>query len=131
MKIRKILCLSVALILPQLAVAKLPLSNDSLGKMESILDFCAQFDAQGASKYQERKKLIVGESSEKEVAEARKTREYTDGYQEMSDQLANVPKPKTVQACSAGPARSDTRASVPAERKGVAAKIRKASTVRP
>ena len=45
--------------------------------------------------------MVVGDATEKEVAEARKTQEYKDGYQEISDQLAKVPKEKAVQACTA------------------------------
>src|SRR5271169_1615100 len=101
MKLPRILCLGAALVIPQLVLAKLPAPNDSFGKMEGILDFCAQADSQAASKYQERKKVIAGDATEKEVAEARKTKEYKDGYQEISDQLAKVPKEKAVQACTA------------------------------
>jgi hypothetical protein len=101
MKIHRILCLGAAFVIPQLALAKLPLPNDSFGKMEGILDFCGQTDPQAASKYQERKKVIAGDATEKEVAEARKTQEYKDGYQEISDQMAKVPKEKAVQACTA------------------------------
>lgn len=101
MKINRTLCLGAALAIPQMLLAKLPASNDSFGKMESILDFCAQADSQGASKYQERKKSLAGDASEKEVAEARQTQEYKDGYQDVSDQLAKVPKDKAVKACTA------------------------------
>jgi hypothetical protein len=87
--------------IPQFAGAKLPLPIDTLGKMEGILDFCANADPQAASKYQERKKLIVDDASQKEVADARKTQEYRDGYQGISDELAKVPKDKAVTACSA------------------------------
>jgi len=101
MKLHRILCLGAALVIPQLALAKLPLPNDALGKIEGTLDFCAQSDPQSASTYQQAKKAVVGDASEQEVAEARKTQEYKDGYQEISDQLAKVPKEKVVQACSA------------------------------
>ena len=101
MKIHRILCLGAALVVPQLALAKLPLPNDAFGKIEGTLDFCAQADSQAASKYQERKKVLVGDATEKEVAEARQTQEYKDGYQEISAQLAKVPKEKAVKACTA------------------------------
>lgn len=101
MKIHRILCLGAALVIPQLALAKLPLPNDALGKIEGTLDFCAQADPQSASMYQQAKKMVVGDASEQEVAEARKTQEYKDGYQETSDQLAKVPREKVVQACTA------------------------------
>jgi hypothetical protein len=54
-----------------------------------------------ASKYQERKKLIVVDAFEKEVVEAPKTQEYKDGYQGLSDELAKAPKDMAVQACTA------------------------------
>ena len=101
MKIHRILCLGAALVIPQLALAKLPLPSDAFGKIEGTLDFCAQSDPQSAQTYQQAKKGVVGNASEKEVAEARKTQEYKDGYQEISDELAKVPKEKAVQACSA------------------------------
>lgn len=81
MKVRRFLCLTVVLVFPQLAVAKLPMPSDSYGKMEGILDFCANTDPQAASKYQERKKLVAGDASEQEVTEARKTQEHSEGYQ--------------------------------------------------
>jgi len=101
MKIHRILCLGAALVIPQLVLAKLPAANDSFGKMEGILDFCAQADSQAAAKYQERKKVIAGDATEKEIAEARQTQEYKDGYQGVSDELAKVPKEKAVKTCAA------------------------------
>ena len=101
MKTRRMLSLSAALLIPQLAGAKLPLPNDSLGKIEGILDFCAKADQQAASQYQERKNLIADGASEKEVADARKTQEYKDAYQAIGDQLSKVPKDNAAQSCSA------------------------------
>jgi hypothetical protein len=77
------------------------LPNDSFGRIEGTLDFCAQADPQGASTYQQAKKVVVGDATEKEVAEARKTQEYKDGYQAISDELAKMPKEKAVKACTA------------------------------
>jgi hypothetical protein len=101
MKIHRILCLGAALVIPQLALAKLPLPNDSFGKIEGTLDFCAQADPQGAATYQQAKKVVAGDATEKEVAEARKTQEYKDGYQAITDELAKMPKEKVVKACTA------------------------------
>jgi hypothetical protein len=102
MNLHRILCLGAAMVVAQLALAKLPLPNDAFGKIEGTLDFCAQADPQGASKYQEQKKLVVGDAPEKDVAEARKTEEYKDSYQSVSDELAKVPKAKAVKTCKAG-----------------------------
>ena len=59
MKIHRILCLGAAILVPELAGAKLPLSNDAFGKLEGSLDFCVKADPQGAEKLQEIKKQTV------------------------------------------------------------------------
>jgi hypothetical protein len=94
-------CLGSALLIPQMAGATLPLPNDSFGKIEGILDFCAKADSQSATKYQERKKLIADAASEKEVADARNAQEYKDAYQEITDALVKVSQDEAVKACSA------------------------------
>lgn len=101
MKIHRILCLGAAFVIPQLALAKLPFSNDAFGKIEGTLDFCAQANPQAAQKYQEGKKQMVRDVPEKEVAEARKTQEYKNAYQWVSAELGKVPKDKAVEACNA------------------------------
>jgi hypothetical protein len=101
MKIHRILGLAGAVIIVRLAPAKLPFSNDAFGKIEGTYDFCAQANPQAAAKYQERKKAMAGNTPEQEVAEARSTKEYKDGYQWMSSELGKVPKNKAVAACKA------------------------------
>jgi hypothetical protein len=101
MKIHRILCLGIAIVIPQLALAKLPFSNDAFGRIEGTLDFCAHADPQAAQKYQEGKKQMVRDVPEKEVAEARKTQEYKDAYQWMSTELGKVPKDKAAEVCAA------------------------------
>ena len=101
MKIRPILCLCVALVIPQLAPAKVPMPEKSLGQIESILDFCAKANPRSASKFNDVKKLLAGDATEDEMSEARKTADYTDSYQETIDQLGKVPNEKAVKACSA------------------------------
>jgi hypothetical protein len=100
MKSRPILCLTLVYVISQHAEAKLPMSNDSLGRMEGTLDFCALADPQAAQMYKDRKKGIIGDALEAELTEARNSQEYKDGYQEISDQLAKAPKSKAVKACS-------------------------------
>jgi hypothetical protein len=101
MNTRRILCLSAALFIPQLAGAKLPLPDHSFGRLEAILDFCAKVNPQAATKFQDRKKTISDGATEKEVADARKAEEYKDGYKEISNQLAKTPRSQAVEACSA------------------------------
>jgi hypothetical protein len=101
MKIRRILWLGAAIVIPQLALAKLPMPNDAFGKIEGTLDFCAQVDSKSAEKYQEQKKVLVRDVPEKEVAEARESPEYKDAYTWITDELAKQPKDKAVKACAA------------------------------
>jgi hypothetical protein len=100
MKIGRMVCFGTILALAPLALAKLPYSNDALGRVEGTLDFCAQSDAQSASKYQERKKAITNGVPEKELAEARDSQEYRDGYDFMTTELGKVPKEKVAEACA-------------------------------
>jgi len=99
MKIHRILCLFAVIALPQLAQATLP-PNSALGQVEGTLDFCAQVDPPSAAKYEERKKLLVQGQPENEVAEARKTTEYKEAYDSISEALGKVPKDQAVKSCS-------------------------------
>jgi ABC-type taurine transport system substrate-binding protein len=101
MKIHRLILLGTALVTAPLAMAKLPFTNDALGKVEGTLDFCAQTDSQSAAKYQERKKAMVQGVSEQELAEARASQEYKDAYESTSSELEKVPKEKVVAACTA------------------------------
>jgi hypothetical protein len=101
MRIHRIICLAAAMVLPQIALAKLPMTNDVFGKSEGTLDFCAQADPASAPKYQARKKALVRDVPEKEVAEARTTKEYKDGYELVTGQLGSLPKDQAVAGCSA------------------------------
>jgi hypothetical protein len=101
MKFHRMLCLSVTLVIPQLAPAKVPMPDKSLGQIESILDFCGQADPQSAAKIKDVKKMLVGDASDKELAEARDKQGYKESYEAMSDQLAKIPKDQALEACSA------------------------------
>lgn len=99
MRIWRNLCVVAALVLPQLMLAKLPFSNDAFGKVEGTLDFCIRVDPPAAPKYRERKKLLLRNVPEKEVDEARKTREYKDAYDGITAELAKVPEDQAIKAC--------------------------------
>jgi hypothetical protein len=98
MKVCPILCLSIAIVLPQIAVAKLP-PNPAFGQLEGTIDYCAQADASSAAKYQELKKRLVDDVQEKEIVEARKTKEYKESYDAMSEALGKVPNEQVIKAC--------------------------------
>jgi len=100
MKTLRNLCLSAVLMLPLLALAKLQVPNDVLGKVEGGLDFCAQVDPDSASQYQEKKKAFVQGASEKEVADARASKEYKENYKSATDELSKKPKDEIKNTCA-------------------------------
>jgi len=106
MRVQRIVLLIAAVVIPRLALAELPFSNDTFGKIEGILDFCAKANPQAATKYQEGKVQLVNKATEKEVTDARKTQEYKDSFASMSDQLSTLPKKQAVEACAASLAES-------------------------
>ena len=101
MRIHRIFCLGAALLLPQLLLAKLPFPNDAFGTVEATLDSCAKVDPPSAPKYQEVKKALVRDVPEKEVADARATRQYRDAYDATTTEIGKQAKDKVVEACTA------------------------------
>lgn len=101
MKILRIVGLSAMLVLPPLAIAKLPVTNEILGKVEGALDFCSQTDPQSADKYQEKKKAFVQGASERELAEARASKEYKENYDAAGHEMRSEPKEQAKQTCAA------------------------------
>jgi hypothetical protein len=99
MKLHRIVCLSALLALPNLALAKLP-PNSALGQVEGTLDFCAQIDPRSAAKYAEFKKALVQGEPEKDVAEARKSSEYKEAYDAISEALGKTSKDEAMKACT-------------------------------
>jgi hypothetical protein len=100
MKMFRSLCLSAMVVLPLLALAKLPVPSGLLGKVEGALDFCAQADPQSAAKYQEKKKAFVQGASDDEVAEARASKEYKEGHDSAADEMSKQSKDETKKTCA-------------------------------
>jgi hypothetical protein len=98
MKTYAILCLLAVIAFPAFALAKLP-PNPAFGQLEGTIDYCAQADASSASRYHELKKRVVEDAPEKEVTEARKSKEYKESYDAMSEALAKTPNEQVVKAC--------------------------------
>ena len=100
MKMLRNLCLSAMLMLPLLALAKLQVPSDVLGKVEGGLDFCAQVDPDSANQYQEKKKAFIQGASEQEVAQARASKEYKENYKSATDELSKKPKDEVKNTCA-------------------------------
>jgi len=100
MKNVRIVCLSAALMLAPMALAKLDIPKDAFGRIEGSLDFCAQADPERAAKYQEQKKLLVQNATDEEVAEARASKEYKDAYDAATEEMGKQPKDKVKKTCA-------------------------------
>ena len=101
MKIQRILYLLAAVLVAELALAKMPFTNEVFGKVEGTFDYCARIDSQSTAKYEKRKKDLVKDVPEDEVAAARKTVEYKTGYEWISNELPKMSKEEVVSACAA------------------------------
>jgi len=101
MKTVRVVCLSGMLVLTSVAFAKLALPNDVFGQIEGALDACAKADPQSASKYSEKKKEITQGASDQEVADARATDEYKQGYAAGSEEISKQSKDQAKKACAA------------------------------
>jgi chromosome condensin MukBEF ATPase and DNA-binding subunit MukB len=100
MKIYRILCLGAAIGLAQVALAELTISNEALGQAESTLDFCSKAKPKSAAKYKERKKALVGDASEEDLAKARSSQEYKDSYSLVKTTLGKLPKDEAAKVCT-------------------------------
>ncbi len=101
MRIQRLLYLLATVLVAELALAKMPFTNEVFGKVEGTLDYCARIDSQSAAKYEKRKKDLVKDVPEDEVASARKTEDYKTGYEWISNELPKMSKEEIVGACAA------------------------------
>ena len=101
MRIQAVFCFATAVLISQLALAEMPMSNDLFGKSEGTLDFCAQVKPASAAKYQERKKSLAKNATEKELADARESKEYQDAYSWITNEMRKMPKDQVSEACNA------------------------------
>jgi hypothetical protein len=101
MKSVRVVCFSGMLLLTSVASAKLALPNDIFGKIEGALDACAKADPQSASKYAGKKKELTQGATAQELAEARASDEYKQGYAAGTDEIEKQPKDEAKKACAA------------------------------
>lgn len=101
MKKQCLVALGAALALPLLAHAKLAFPNEVFGRIEASLDVCSQTDSKSASKYQEAKKALTQGATDDEVAKARASKEYKDGYSETSEEMSKQPSAELAKTCAA------------------------------
>ena len=100
MKMVRTLCLCGAVVLPQLALAELPVSKQALGQGEAAIDFCSKGKPEVAAKLKPAAKALIGNATKKEIDDARNSDEYKDGYSSISASLGKMSKTDAAQACS-------------------------------
>ena len=102
MKIERIvvLGLAVAFAVPQMAQAKLPMTPQALGFLESTVDSCAKADPDSAEKYKERGKAFVSSATKEELEQARSSSDYKKSYDETTSDLSQLPKEKLAKQCA-------------------------------
>jgi hypothetical protein len=102
MKASRILLLGVAVVLPRLALATTPMPPQSVGIVDSLIDFCVKVDPTDAALFEAQRKLIMGGRPEHELGSVRGSPEYKNGFDRTRDALANVSPQTGAQTCAAG-----------------------------
>jgi hypothetical protein len=102
MKLRRILVSCVVLVVAQIALAEEPArpSGQALGMVEGILSKCAQIDPRDAARYRQQVKMVTQGVSAKVVAEVRKSDEYQQSYDAITESLSQVSDEDAIKACT-------------------------------
>jgi hypothetical protein len=101
MKIHHALCAAAIIALPNVALAADPVPANALGMIEATVNYCAAADAKSADQYKEFGKAVVREMTEKQLADARKSAEYKESYENITTELKKIPAEKAVESCHA------------------------------
>lgn len=101
MRVHRLVVLGVALVVPQLGGAQLPIPTEAFGKMEGVLDFCAKANPKDAAKYEKIRTELVKNAPDKDLPQMRKTQAYKDAFEQAKSEFTKMPKDKVVEACSA------------------------------
>ena len=96
-----ILSVSAALMLAQPAGASEPLvSAQALGQAEAVLSYCSNIDPAAATKFQERVKRLLQGASVEALARMRKSDEYQQSHDSMTDLFGKFDPESGRQACA-------------------------------
>ena len=99
MAVRNHRFLLFALVLPQLALAELPVNHQSLATVQAAVDFCAQIKPADAAKYQEQAGLLVSGLSKEELSKIRTADDYKSAYAAANEALDRVEPRDAAKAC--------------------------------
>lgn len=102
MRVYYTICLAAVMAAPQLKPAETAKSPRELGHVEAAVDFCSRVDSESADKYKEWGKRMVRDMSEKALADARKSSEYKETYDEFKSGFETIPAEMVAEGCRAG-----------------------------
>jgi hypothetical protein len=102
MNLPRILTSCVVLVVAQFALAAEPArpSGQALGMVEGILGKCAQVDPADAARYRQQVQLVTQGASAKVVAEVRRSDEYQQSYDAVTESLSQVSDEDAIKACT-------------------------------
>jgi hypothetical protein len=102
MKLSRVLSSCAVLMVAQVALAGEPArpGGQALGTVDGILSKCAQVDPADAARYRQQVELVTQGVSAKVVAEVRRTDEYQQSYDAITESLSQVSEEDAVKACT-------------------------------
>ena len=89
----------MAIVLPQLALAELPVNHQSLATVQAVVDFCARMKPADAAKYQEQAGLMVSGLSRVDLSRVREADDYKKAYASTDEALEKVEANDAAKAC--------------------------------
>ena len=100
MNIRHVVWVAVIAAIPQLALAGT--SNEDLGALQAVHDFCTNIDPSHAKEYERQANALFAGLTPKQVSEIRGSSPYKSAYEALTTVLPELPKDAaTVKACTA------------------------------
>ena len=97
-RILSLVCLSVALAVPQVLAEELP-PPAALAQLESLLDSCSKASPQSEQDYKKQHERLVQGVPDKALAEVRGSDEYKGVYEEISDRFEKASKEDVEKTC--------------------------------
>jgi hypothetical protein len=100
MKIHRILCLGIAIALPELAFAEIPFDIQTLAQIDGVIDYCSQLKPETADVYKQLGKLMEKSVPEKDLEAARNSKDYKEARKSVSEGISKVNKEEAAKSCS-------------------------------
>lgn len=101
MKFTRKLGLMSVFVIPQHTPAAAPVPPGSLGQVEATVKSCARVDSKSADRYEELRNRVVAGMSEKDLAAARRSKEYNETFESVTKEFEKLPTDKALAGCHA------------------------------